>query len=95
MASVHKRIGSGYWHAAWRDRDGRLHLRSTKQRDRQKALIFALEMEHAARMESFTETQARSILGGLLERLGEGQNLRNPSIDEWLREWLTSKEGSK
>lgn len=92
MASVHKRPGSKYWYAAWRDADGHLYLRSTKQRERQKALIFALQMEHASRMESLTEGQARNILGNLLERLGEGEKLRNPSIDEWLLEWLKSKE---
>ena len=52
---------------------GRQSLRSTKQTERQKALQFALEMERAARTQSFTEAQARKVLDDLLDRLGEGE----------------------
>jgi integrase len=51
-------------------------------------------MERAARAESFTEAQARKVLDDLLDRLGEGEELRNPSIEGWLREWLKSKEAA-
>src|SRR5436190_1001120 len=91
MASIHRRPESKYWFASWRDKDGRQSLRSTKQTERQKALQFAMEMERAARTQSFTEAQARKVLDDLLDRLGEGEKLRNPSIEGWLREWLKAK----
>lgn len=95
MASVHRRRESKYWAAAWRDKDGRLHSRSTKLTDRIKAQAFAVEMERAARQENMVEAQARQILGDLLERVGEGERLRNPGIEEWFREWLRGKEAAK
>jgi integrase len=95
MASVHRRKESKYWAAAWRDKEGRLHSRSTKLTDRIKAQAFAVEMERAARHENLVEAQARQILGDLLERVGEGERLRNPGIEEWFREWLRGKEAAK
>ncbi len=41
---------SKYWHAAWRDKSGRLHLQSTKETDRQKAMSFAIEIERAQKL---------------------------------------------
>lgn len=95
MASIHKRPGSRFWFASWRDDGGRQTLRSTKQTDRAKALTFALEMERAARTEALTEAQARRVLDGILERVGDGEKLRCPSIEEWLREWLRTKETAR
>jgi integrase len=95
MASIHKRPGSGFWWASFRDGEGRQTFRSTKLTDRPKALMFALELERAARLEALTEAQARRILDGMLERVGDGERLRNPSIEEWLREWLVTKETAR
>lgn len=95
MASIHKRFGSKFWWASWRDSEGRQTFRSTKLADRAKALTFALEMERAARLEALTEAQARRVLDGILERVGDGERLRNPSVEEWLREWLATKETAR
>lgn len=98
MASVHRRPESKYWHAAWRDAHGKLILRSTKQTDRNKALAFALECERAEKLAgagSLTEAQARKIVQDIMERTGTGDVLRNPSIADWLREWLAGKEARK
>ena len=49
MASVHKRPRSRYFHAAFRDHQGRLVMRSTKVTDRAKALTITLEWERLAK----------------------------------------------
>ena len=88
MASIHKRDRSPYYWAAWRDATGRLYYRSTKQTDRHKALAFALECERAekhATAGTLTESQARKILGSIMERTQTGDTLRNPKATEWLR----------
>jgi len=98
MASIHRRSRSPYWWAAWRDATGRLFYRSTKQTDKHKALNFALECERAekhATAGTLTDTQARNIVGSILERTQTGERLRNPKASEWLREWVSGKESSK
>jgi integrase len=98
MASIHRRPGSKYWHAAWRDAHGRLILRSTKQTEGAKALTFALECERAEKLAgagALSEAQARKIVSDIMERVGTGEVLRNPSIEGWLREWMEGKEARK
>lgn len=98
MASVHKRPNSKYWHAAWRDVHGKLILRSTKQTDRTKALAFALECERAEKLAgagSLSEAQARKIVADILERTGNGDELRNHTIQDWLNEWIAGKEARR
>lgn len=98
VASVHRRLGSKYFHAAWRDATGRLHLRSTKQTERAKALTVALEYERAEKLASssnLTETQAREVLTDILKRTNSGEVLRNPPARQWLLEWLAAKESLK
>jgi integrase len=48
--------------------------------------------EKAAGAGSLTESQAREILSGILERTQTGESLRTPSASDWLRDWLTTKE---
>ncbi|MCB9913168.1 MAG: site-specific integrase [Planctomycetes bacterium] len=98
MASVHRRPLSKFWHAAWRDGSGKLHLRSTKQTDRKKALAVALEFERAERMAvdgSLTETQARRVLDDIMLRADTGERLRAPSIGDYFTKWLAATEHSK
>jgi integrase len=98
MASIHRRPESKYWHAAWRDTAGVLHLRSTKQTDRQKALTFALEIERAEKLAgagSLTEAQARKLVNDILERTGCDDPIRAPVAADWLREWVAEKEASR
>lgn len=92
MASIHRRPGSKFYHAAFRDASGRLSLRSTKCIDRQKALAVALEFERTARRsESLTEEQARKVIGDLMVRIG-GETIRNPTTASFLHEWLRAKK---
>jgi len=100
MASVHKpkSRNSPYFVAAWRDSTGKLHVRSTKQTDKTKALAFALECERAekkATAGTLTEAQARTILADILERTHGGETLRNPSARDWLTDWLAGKETNR
>lgn len=98
MASIHKRQRSRYYWAAWRDVNGRLFYRSTKQIDRSKALEFALSCERAEKLAgagSLTETQARKIIEDIMERTGTGDVLRNPTVADWLNTWLENKQANR
>jgi hypothetical protein len=97
MASVHKRLGSKYWHAAWRGSDGVLHLRSTKQTNRSKALSVAVDYERIDKQlgnGEMVESQVRQVVNDILERAGEPA-LPSPITRVWLREWVQEKEFSK
>lgn len=97
MASIHRKPRSPYWYAAWRQ-GGRLHLRTTKQRERSKALTVALQWERAAKLGEageLTEAQARKVLNEILEATATGEHLRAPSSEEFLRHWLAGKEAHK
>ena len=98
MATVLKRGASQYWCAVWRDAHGKQIWRSTKQTDRAKALADALDYERVDKLGgagSLVEAQAKKILNGILERSGTGDVIRDPVTEEWLREWLASKEAHK
>src|SRR5258705_3294779 len=97
MASVHRRPQSKFWHGAWRGGDGSLHLRSTKQTERSKALAIALEWERVDKKTGrgeMVETQVREVIDDILKRVGEPA-IPVPSIKAWLTEWVTEKESSK
>ena len=89
MASLHRRPRSKYWHAAWRDVTGKLHMRSTKESSRQKAYEIARGWEHVER-NATNEAQVRKVLSEILER-NTGQPLRTPTVREWFAEWLKGK----
>ena len=98
MATVLKRKDSKYWCAVWRDAHGQQIWRSTKQIDRTKALADALDYERADKLSgagSLVEAQARKIVNDIMERAGTGDTLRNPITEDWLREWIASKEAHK
>ena len=92
MASVHKRPRSRYFHAAFRDHQGRLVMRSTKVTDRAKALTITLEWERLAKnADELVEAQALKVISGLMERVGS-EAIRTPSTSDYLREWIRGKE---
>ncbi len=98
MASVHKRPKSQYWHAAFRDSNSRLILRSTKCTDRSKALVTAFEFERAANLAkagNLIEAQARKVVADIMERAGSEETLRAPSVADYLNQWLKSKQTRK
>ena len=97
MASVHKRPDSKYWHAAWRGADGVLHLRSTKQTNRSKALSVAVDYERIDKKlgtGEMVESQIRQVVNDILERAGES-SIPSPKTNVWMREWVQEKESSK
>ena len=100
MASIHRRPRSPFWHGAWRDQNGRLHLQSTKQTDRAKALAFVMEIERAQRQaespNAMTELQAKGIINGILERVGGLESVRPiPSVAERLKSWMDTKRSKR
>jgi integrase len=48
-----------------------------------------------AKADTLTEAQARSILGGILERCATGESFRCPSTGQFFKDWLAIKETSK
>ena len=97
MASVHRRPNSKFWHAAWRGTDGILHLRSTKQKNRSKALSIAVEFERvdkALNNGAMGQSQVRQVFNDILERVGEPA-IPTSATNEWLREWIKHKEANK
>ena len=89
MATAIKRPRSKFWHAAWRDASGRLHMRSTKQTNRAKALEIARAWEKAEH-EVRSQTQVHLVLSDMLERY-TGEKLYNPSVREHFEYWLERK----
>jgi hypothetical protein len=97
MASIHKRHRSPYWHCAYTLGNGRRCFRSTKQRDRKKALDVCRAWEKAvesSRRGDFTEVQARKVLDGILESVGE-KPIRIESVRDFFLNWLSGKLQAK
>lgn len=97
MATVFKRQESPYYVCSYRAGDGRWLKKSTKQRDRGKALEVALTLERAeaaARAGTLTEARARELVSEVLERT-TGESLVVVTVEGWLHDWLRGKEVSK
>ena len=85
---------SPYWYCQYRAADGRWLKKSTKQKDKNKAMevCSALERaENAAKAGTLTEQTARKLLGEILERCN-GERLPNYAIKEWFEHWLQIKQ---
>src|SRR5687768_6710367 len=96
MASVFKRPKSKYWHAGWRSANGRFRLRSTKQTNRSKALLMALEWERVDKKVGrgeIVESQLRQVINDILAKVGEPIEVH--SIEKWLNEWISDTESDK
>ena len=97
MATIFKRRESPFYVCSYRAADGRWLKKSTKERDRGKALEVALTLERAeeaARAGTLTETRARQLVSEVLERT-TGESLIVTTVEAWLRDWLRGKEISK
>ena len=96
MASIHKdpRGKSPFWYCAYTLPGGRRVFRSTKQRDRKKALAICLKLGNAAevaRAGELTELAARKILDEILESIGE-RPLRSETVRSFFENWLSGKK---
>ncbi len=96
MAGLTKHPLSPYWTAIFYDGAGAKVRRSTKLRDRRRAMETALAWERAAkdgREKRLTEAQARKVVGEILER-STGEKLHFHTFRAWLDEWLAGKNGT-
>ncbi len=94
MASIHRRPRSPYWHGAFRQ-GGKLVYRSTGTTDKAVAHRIADEWEQMAKQldaGTYTETQTREVISGILRRANLGTHgVKPPGIGEFLKEWLAAK----
>jgi integrase len=84
---------SPFWICCYTTADGRRLKKSTKQRDRKKALEVCLAIERAeghARGGTLTEQTAKKLIGEIVERT-TGEPLHNLKTGEWLEQWLAQK----
>jgi integrase len=99
MASLHKHSSgrSPFWFAKFTGTDGRAVVKSTKEKDRSKAMTIALEWERTAgvaRAGNLTEAQCRKVLAEMLEKT-TGETFRHSTVREFLDGWLKGKEMAK
>jgi integrase len=83
------------WYAAYYLADGRRTLRSTKQKDRQRALAIAHAWEAAereARSGDLTRDRVTELLNETLNRCGVAP-IERISVQGWLDGWLEAKRG--
>ncbi len=95
MPSLHKRLRSPFWVAAFCAGDGRRLKKSTKTKDRSLAMKLALEWEQAAktgRAGRLVESQCRRVLSEIHEH-ANGEPLHFHTAKAWLNEWLAGKKG--
>lgn len=94
MASLWKHPNSTFWTACYTDRESRQMKRSTKQTDKRKALLIAVEwerIEEQACKSGVSTRQMQKVLNDLLEKTNE-EAIVTPSTEKYLRDWLTSIE---
>lgn len=96
MPSVHKRLNSPFWVAAFDGADGRRLKKSTRTSNRTLAMKLALEWEQAAkagRAGRLVESQCRRVLSEIHEH-ANGEALQFYTAGAWLEEWLAGKKGA-
>jgi integrase len=91
MASIHKHSSkrSPFWFAKFSGADGRPCVKTTKQRDRKKAIEVAMKFEKIAcqaKAGLLTESQARKVVAELYE-VGSGQPLELATAKEFFEQW--------
>ena len=99
MASVHKNsaAGSPYWFAAFRGSDGRRMKKSTKTKDRAKALRLAVEWEELAnkgRKGELIVAQVQKVVSELVEQ-ATGEPLHFQTVSDYFTHWKKQWEASK
>jgi integrase len=88
---------SPFWVCCYVAADGRRLKKSTKQKDRKKALEVCLGIERAegmARHGTLTEVRARELVGDILQRTS-GETLSYFTTEQWFQHWMDGKKDSK
>jgi hypothetical protein len=94
MASLWRHPNSTFWSACYTDKDGRRLKRSTKQTDKNKAFLIAVEWERvelSARRTAVSTRQIQKVFNDLLEKTNE-ETIVTPSTEKYLRDWLAGIE---
>ena len=94
MASLWKHPNSKYWSACYTDREGRQMKRTTKQTDKRKALLIAVEWERVeaqAGKSGISTRQMQKVLNDMLEKTNE-ETIVTPSTEKYLSDWLAASE---
>ena len=97
MPSLRRIPKSPYWIACITLSDGKRTQRSTKQKDKRKAMEIAVEMENAeqeAKEGILTEAQVRKHVSKAYE-VATGGKLNFHTIETWLNWWVQNKAKSK
>ncbi len=92
MASLWKHPNSRFWTACYTDKDGRQVKRSTKQTERKKAMLLAVEWENLearARNATVSTLQIQKVLNDLVTKV-TGESTNTPTIEKYLTDWLRS-----
>ena len=92
MASLWKHPNSRFWTACYTDKDGRQVKRSTKQTERKKAMLLAVEWENLearARNATVSTLQIQKVLNDLVTKV-TGESTNTPIIEKYLTDWLRS-----
>ena len=74
MASIHRRPASKYWHAFFRDSEGRLVDKSTRLKDRKQAQRVADTLEMAAQRKKSAQ-HARAVFAQIFQDTLPGNNV--------------------
>ena len=94
MASISRKPNSPYWMDKFRDDQGVIRMRSTKQRERREAMRVVMTWEDAAvkaRQGELTQVAVLKTLSEMSERT-TGEAVQVQSVSAFFEEWLESKE---
>lgn len=97
MPSLVKDVRSPFWICCFTSSDGRRLKKSTKQKDRRKALEICLALDRAeslARQGVLTEARARELVGEVVQRTS-GESLQYFTVEQWFGHWIEGKTDSK
>jgi integrase len=90
MASTWRHPNSSYWTACYSLPDGTRVKKSTKLKERKKALEIAVNLESAARR-GLTEAHARHLIADLYSRLNS-ERLPSQSVEAFFNQWLARRK---
>jgi integrase len=95
MASIYRRYKSPFWQCEFRAADGRWLKRSTKLKDKRRALEWCQALQRAQDLIGAgtpPEAQLREIISETMVKVGHG--LTTPTVKSWFEAWLDSRKGT-